>query len=276
MRGICFYVAYTVALAASPIYAQQTQPAAGPTMEQTITFIQDAFTTQGQFTSGGTTIDKQTIVLQSGCSPLLSMGLSNHSGRTQYVGILKLGSSDISSIAVIENGGYEVVLKGADYQQQLPDVVLRNTLQYQAGRAVPDHEWIVGLLESRRADSISIVTGDGIRWTAPLDTRTRALLYVSPSRGVAYNPMSVGDLADGDLVRLAPGRVKTRSGEDQYKGGHAIEDGALEITLIRKSIKGRQLVIVGRFQDKDIAERVAKAYVHAMALCHKDDQPSLF
>jgi hypothetical protein len=33
---------------------------------------------------------------------------------------------------------------------------------------------------------------------------------------------------------------------------------------------------VGVFRDKTTAERVAKAYIHAMVLCHKPEAPSLF
>jgi len=51
------------------------------------------------------------------------------------------------------------------------------------------------------------------------------------------------------------------------------------VTLKRPSSRTKgetETITIGTFYDKDLADRVAKAYIHAIVLCHKPEAPSLF
>lgn len=48
------------------------------------------------------------------------------------------------------------------------------------------------------------------------------------------------------------------------------------VSVLAKKAWTGQEVILGSFIGKDLAQRIAKAYIHAMVLCHKPEAPSLF
>jgi hypothetical protein len=249
----------------------QSQPVPGPSMEQTLSFINDVFTKDGDLRvpspTGNMARLAQSLQSQGAClteyrtiTKILDNGSlfdGDHNKRT----IVHFDGSDPLSVTVLPVAGTEffaVVIKKA-----LTDNIALS-LQDQAAHALAVQYVREGIIRSLSSDNMTFVSDLGEWIAVPLGSVDQ----VTDSTGlVASSTLEVGDLV----------YVIQRSATTVQKKGHpALASFTNSIAIERKPTSNLVSFNAGVFKDKDVADHVAKAYIHAMVLCHKPETPSLF
>jgi hypothetical protein len=132
-----------------------------------------------------------------------------------------------------------------------------------AFEALPPEYRIKAIVRSVSGGSLTIVTGQGHLVQVTLD-RSADVSVVGTG---GSSPGTASDIAVGDHLYLS--RYTTTEGKKAQTVGH-------QSVSVIKNTSAQQATTVGYFTDKDLADRAAKAFVHAIVLCHKDEKPPLF
>ena len=230
----------------------------GPTMEQTVGFISTALETQGTVKFRdlvGSHEEKTTIQLKEPCSLSISDGTST---KTMF----DLQRSDPRSVHVSEvrttPTTYRVTMDRAITWRELPE-------HPTPAPSAPKND-VDGIIYSIDLPMISVVPWRSNTLFTYIITK-KTLLFSTTSEGPKV--ISLSDVKIGDVVQMSPGKSN---------------DGATELQQLLDSgnineHSGKQSPGIAElfdFFDPDTAERVSKALIHAMVLCHKAEAPSLF
>jgi hypothetical protein len=214
--------------------ATPSQPVSGPTMEQTIAFINDAFRKTASFEfapekanpSGTTGWNKKC---------------ASQATYTQHFFLIRKQSTSFSvpsTLNMVSEGAHIIVTDA-------PTLDKNGCAKANAAG------------ETLTRSSVSTETG--VKSEVPLD---------------ALDPLSISiDLAPGDSRPILVGA------DDKPTSPYQVFPELFLLTVKQKPANGLGSpvsVTLGWFYDKPLAERVAKAFIHAIVLCHKPDAPSLF
>jgi hypothetical protein len=221
----------------------------GPTMEQTIDFISGLLTKQGAISN----INMQQIKLQAPCSA----EILNHRGHTNRY-FLDLSKSDPKSLSVIhydESSLYGLSLSRASYRL----VPLDNPAPA-SGPATHD---VSGLVHDISADQIVVASDDDNHlYVFGLSKKT---VMTTPTENYKLVDISPSEIKVGDRVSVIPSGIK--------KGVAQAENMVVFPVVYTTDPRVFDALV---FNDPDVAQRAAKALIHAIVLCHKPEGPSLF
>jgi hypothetical protein len=269
--------------------SQAVAPAFGPTMEQTVAFINESFQKQGDVTwNSESTLTSTTFIhsmkwsgqsvqLENACSlvetrkgtfrDIVRDNDSTHhtdhdttSVETSKT-VLSMNLTDPFSVSVepaSDSKYYAIFVKRAVFSFRALDVPSNAVFE-----ALPLEYRINAIVRSVSGSSLTIVTGAGHLVQVTLDSS--ADISVVGTGG--SSPATASDIAVGDHLDVS--RYMTTEGKKAQNVGH-------QSVSVTKTTSAERVMEVGYFTDKDLADRVAKALIHAIVLCHKDDKPSLF
>ena len=212
-------------------------PVAGPTMEQTVTFINDAFTKMGEFhyDAGDEIGAHQFPGYEETC------GLKRDSVEVHAQSI---SLQDVSALIFVSRGTKTITeteciadKHGKPQFDYTKKEFVTNVSTTKAG-LVTRNELHLDVVDPR---TVIVISNEVVRW----ETR---VIGVGPNLASDYYPL-----------KTTP------------------ETYTINIKRPSSQTKGvTETVAVGTFYDKDLADRVAKAYIHAIVLCHKPETPPLF
>jgi hypothetical protein len=131
--------------------------------------------------------------------------------------------------------------------------------------AVPKND-VNGIIYSIDLPKVSVVSYGNNTLIAYIITK-KTLLFSATSEGPKV--ISLSEVKVGDVVQMSPGKSKDGVTELQQ----LLDSGAPNE---RSNKRSPGIAEPFNFLDPDVAERVSKALIHAMVLCHKDEAPSLF
>ncbi|MBT9330008.1 hypothetical protein [Paracidobacterium acidisoli] len=261
-------------------FAQQSQAppapsAPGPTMEQTIAFINTGLAQDDALENKP--VRTRSVELSNGCSLVMTekrvAGPGNPAGNMDYPHYpkrysLHLDKTDPRSISISSAGdtpasGASVTISSAIWEEL--------DLPYQVTEPLPGSYQITGVVQSVSESSITIETLFNNLITIPVDPQ------------VGYSEMAEG-AGQGTRItkrRFSELRPSIHPGEginirrSPYEKLQSImkEDSVHLLSVNEKLPRNENFAY---FHSKDQAERIAKALIHAMVLCHKDQPPSLF
>lgn len=122
---------------------------------------------------------------------------------------------------------------------------------------------VFGIVTSLSGSKLTLVLDERRVADVPLDQETQFSYFPKPnSAGVSIATNSrISDIVPGDYVLVIRKLLDKRKRKAQQS-----------VQVVTNNY-GLPYVV---FTDKDLAERVAKAFIHAIVLCHKDDKPSPF
>jgi hypothetical protein len=270
-------------------HAQQIVPPNSPTqaiqgsaatMEQTIGFINDSFAKQGQVgwtlaesRDFGMTFLSQSVEFEAPCllvmrstveknSPYFNQG---HDKGTKIANI-DLERTDPNSVSVssIEAQGSavaQVKIGRAVFQWRALDVPSTTHAEM-----LPEEYTVSGIILSISGTSITLVTDKAKLVSFTLDNN--ADRYVSSEQ--SHVPVLINELSVGDYVEI------NRDVKTSGKGRKSKTETTQSLLNWEKKTSSPRPFTAGTFADQDTADRVAKAFIHAIVLCHKDNKPSLF
>jgi hypothetical protein len=248
-------------------------------MEQTIAFINESFAKQGDVTAGSIKRSGQSAQLEKACSLIATSTLttpallwSNALHDTTSVKsvetlrtVLALDRSDPLSVSIESSSDgtiHQVLIKRAVVDGFRALDVAADAV----AESLPEEYYINAIVRSVSGSSLMLVTGEGHLVQATLDSNAKFSISVSNGKS---GPGTAGDIAVGDHV----GIYRQTWTEGKGKKAQTIRDQSV---VINKNTAVKRAFSSGIFADKDLADRVAKAFVHAIVLCHKDDKPSPF
>ena len=236
----------------------------GPSMEQTVAFINEKYQQQGQLRldqggfGWGTHYD-QSVTLEGSCDLVVSESYSLEKtylgqpdgSRSTQVSVLHLDRSQPTSVSVETN----TFLPPVHFEVS----VGKSSTAYRVAATTSEAEprsfrggANQGVISSLSSDSFTFKSITG------------ALYVVHPTEGVTFRRHpDTGGLASEDDP---PAQFH------EFRVGDHISTNYKVVTLVEPSAR----FLLPAFKDKEDALRVAKALIHAMVLCHKDAKPSLF
>ena len=206
--------------------------AAGPTMEQTFAFINDAFTKMGEFHYDAG--DEYSAPPYGDFQGLCAVKSDDMTVHAQSI-LISTGSTLIYTSSVT---------KTINDKECVPD---------KHGRPVMDkatNELVIHVLVTKEEVPVRQDLHLDI-----LDPRTISVVSNEVVRSSIFLVSGVGTW---------PGKTNPET---------------FSVTLKRPSSRTKgetETITIGTFYDKDLADRVAKAYIHAIVLCHKPETPPLF
>jgi hypothetical protein len=210
--------------------------AAGPTMEITLSFINEAFKKTGEF----------------------HYDAGDEIGPPQFPGYE--GSCGQKSDSV------EVHTQSVSLQDNSALIFVSSST-----KTITDTECIA----DKHGAKIDKATN---RFVTNVSTTKADLVTRNELRLDAVDPRTV-IVASNEVVRwsIRSTGVDTNLESGYYPAKTTPETYIINIKRPSSQTKGViETVAVGTFYDKDLADRVAKAYIHAIVLCHKPEAPSLF
>jgi hypothetical protein len=262
MKYLCRIALFCLGILSLQAQAQATAPAPGPTMDQTIAFINDSFSKRGSFTTDGT--DKisylvvkynlQSVRQENTCTLAISRTWEqNRPGNTDNIGLdptdglhrdrweLFLDRTDPLSVTVRASDSstpptYFVAINGSAFNRPIPEVPANATPE-----TLPATYKVHGFVHSVSGNSLTLISEDG-----------KLLILKNPPND---------NYAEGDYIEV------TRKPLGSVFG---------LVYNLERSSTGQRSLDTAVFTDKSLADRVAKAFVHAIVLCHKDDKPPPF
>lgn len=262
-------------------------PTQGPTMEETIAFINDAYASVGMRTSGGEYLHGKvrqsgplslqlvktcSVVLQdvARVEPRIGDGFAEFNGLGFSRMLLDLSKTDPLSVSVEESTTtptrFQVVASNAYFATELAPEVPAGTAPTPAPPApIPFKIWN-SWVQATSGTSIVVVTGFGKLTSLPLDS------------DIKIDKMVDGHFYPGSIADIKPGAwIDTERKVTTDKKGKAVGTHE-EMTNINdvSAPQSKKEAHLGSFDDKDQAERGAKAYIHAIVICYKSPAPSLF
>ncbi|MDR3751269.1 MAG: hypothetical protein P4K94_07250 [Terracidiphilus sp.] len=207
-------------------------PASGPTMEQTVAFINDTFAKIGEFH------------YNAGDEPSVSAGSDNQ-------GLCAIKRDDMAVHA------------------QSISISTDSTLTFtsSATKTINDTECVPD-----KHGKLVIDKATGNLATNVLVTKEEVLVRQELHLD-ALDPRTIS-VVSNEVVRTS---IRLLTGKDTWPGKTIPETFSVTIKRPSSETKGNtEMITIGTFYDKDLADRVAKAYIHAIVLCHKPEAPSLF
>lgn len=280
-------VASILASAASSLHAQTPDPiqtrtaptsAPGPTMDQTIAFLNETLAKQAGVTysyssDASETIERQTYQLEGVCSVKVSSTIgkragpsgindkhlqeveqkrNNHKGTRQWV--LFLDRTDPLTVRVLPEGNpqtaFSVMIAKAVFQNQPIDIVDSTHIE-----KLPSEYDEYGVVQTVSGKSLTIVTDNG------------RLIGFTPDRKIQLlGDAQTSDPSHGDWVNIS----RATFGSFPKVVG--------ETLVLEKTSDSEKPFSFAYLTSQDQADRIAKALIHALVLCHKDGdaKPSLF
>jgi hypothetical protein len=267
----------------SHLQAQTVASAPPPTMEQTVNFINDAFAKQGTIASNSSTVTvtyrAQSVQLENECSLIFTSDVQtnftespilNQGSTRKYV--IHLDGSDPLSVTVKPQNMSTSVLYIAALEKAIVDWRALKPSEQGSPAPLSATYFIGGIVRSISGSSVTLVTDTGWVQTITLDADAE-VSFPSQRQSSGEFVSAKGNLTDiaaGDHVSVL------RASVDPKGKGRPKDFVYSQSVTLSKNSSSPQLVLLGAFTDKDLAERVAKAYIHAMVLCHKSGAPSLF
>ena len=253
------------------------QPGSGPTIEQTIDFINQAFAKRGPLTvdlsdNGGgqnltmkTTYKAQELKLEAGCSLAYAQ---THFDFTSVAGeaadyfvnknyevtdhfLLRLDSSDAPEISVTSNSS------GTPNVYWIKDNIPFKQLPYETQDQTPTPfppskgYSFAGFVRSVSGSTVVAITDYG----------KLVSIELFPKAEITYS---------GNATSISPGAFITASDIGPvFKKKEHLSQNIVDADHVAHPF-------FGPFPTEGEAKRVAKALIHAMVLCHKDTAPSVF
>jgi hypothetical protein len=263
--------------AQSPVPTFPAPPATSPTMEQTLNFMNESLVGQGEFTYDASDYLKQTISAQKvqlvgTCGMLVdsklvqrsSLGLGN-AVKTYFLKFLvRLDRTDPLSISVVPdsempNTAYDVVAKRTSFTVQ----------PAQTNATVPtvlpsSNYGISGIVRATSGNTLTVISGDG----RLLDITVVNDAFISKNQTTlsGVGNIGIGDIVAGDLVNISE-TIETK--------GSKIKSIQQQV-MVTTNTEDPRWLIVARFSEKETAEHMAKAFLHAVILCNKTAKAPLF
>jgi hypothetical protein len=245
-------------------------PAAGPTMDQTVGFINESLQRQGVFVTKDDTFSvnylAQSTQLVGACSMDLYMTI-NKTGllyafkdQSTFHYNLNLGRSDARSVSVehyASNPDSYFLTVSRAVAERIP---LENPVAAPSRVGSDD---VGGIVHSIAEGLVTIQTNDDN--TLMSYTLTRNTIILGHTTGTESSVMAVGDIKVGDVVFVTPGRTK-----------NGVTEAKTFISFGNSNSTTPSFHRFFTFTDEDLADRVAKAFIHAMVLCHKPEAAPLF
>jgi hypothetical protein len=245
----------------------------GPTMEQTIAFLNGLLTKQGEFElppgmNFTARIMLQQVQLQAPCTldvhtTRRDTDDTGHTYSSSFRYLLDLEKTDPKSLQVSKQESkqhpgtvaYDVTMDRASWRQ----VPLENPTDANPPLLT---KGTYGILLTKQQNNIYVFQTE--------DTNQRYPFWVTNATGlrVQHGDVTVQGATFNDVHAGDPIFVDV-SGQ---KNGFAIASTLIDFGASDSLSKFDHLV----FNDSDRTERAAKALIHAMVLCHKADEPSLF
>ncbi len=235
-----------------------------PTMEQTVDFLsgllrkQDIFDVQ--YFAGGPIrkFSMQQVSLLAPCT-LEVLNRSKFSDKDDVPSTerykLDLAKSDPKSLHVSPNQvnlpTYEIVVDRASYQ--------RVPLESAKTASAPPAREVNGLVSEISGNQIVIASSDdNLLYTFVITKKT---WITKDEQGI-----SLSEVRLGDEVKAVPQDTKKGQTETKF----------LIVSTNNQNTANPHTFVPFIFIDPDVAQRAAKALIHAIVLCHKDEGPSLF
>lgn len=251
---------------------------ASPTMEQTIAFINESLSKQGEFEVHSQnfvkTFGRQSVRLDQGCllerstpykDQFLDSPILNQTGTRRELLHLDLTDARRVSLQAMENGNpvyYEIFLEKAVYDFRPLDV--------QPQAHIPDLNGdytVNGIVKAVTSTFLTLITDEAAEVNVPFDMGAEVMRR--PPYSSEEMKTDLSDIAAGDSVHIY------RTSNEIIVKKKKVDKFDQHIILI-KNTGAPQKFSFASFVDKDSAQRVAKALIHAIVLCHKDQPAPLF
>jgi hypothetical protein len=263
--------------------AQAQTPDSGPTMSQTVDFINKALTSRGgDGHTTGLAVISQDFTLENSCSLVLrSVDIftidayrNNSLMSGQFISrrSLSLEHSDPLSVSTAKDGEwYEITIGKAVIEARYPD-----SASLPPPVVLPEEFVSFGKVQSVSDGDLHIATVYGKSVILHLQANPK----VSQHTDTVDVPASVSDITQDSEISFAQTKVQDAPGEKKKGAFTHSEQVAVThleqvIVIYKKSSQPRPYPFLS-FPDEDTAQRVAKALIHAMVLCNKPETPSLF
>lgn len=257
--------------------ASPTSMLPGPTMDQTVAFINETLVKEGDFPAPGSTriYGAYQILAVKEEAPSLEKPCSLVAGQTIQT-VLHLDKTDPLSVS-IEQGEtvdgvptYRLVIARAVFDWKIAGEENRTADSAQPPfimQAENNFQPTRGVVRSITPTELTYVPSRGKVVTIRLrpDTKATANPAYPPFLRENSYETSATAIAVGDLVEVYPG----------IKPNGRVDPNTFIILRTVKSLRP-QRYFGPLFRDGDLAKRTAKAYIHAIVLCHADQKPSLF
>lgn len=255
------------AIAATTTSAQQS----GPSMNETITFLKETYEKRPNETFRvsvtNSTYTEQEVIVDSPESCRLQITYDDLYQDQTFMHfkrrlVLALDASDPLSISVVRGATdddtptpyFLVTVKrtiGVNYRLPLPVHDDRPVLD----RAKLKPGFLAGFVLSISPTEFTIIAQDENRWRF-------ALPVPHPVITRDDTTATMSDVQVGDELTYEPSDTENK----------------LKFKSLAERAVGKQYIVAGlpTLPDEETANRVAKALIHAMVLCHKDEKPSPF
>jgi hypothetical protein len=259
------------------LHAQTPASQTGPSMEQTIAFINDVLAREGEgMVFPNMRLVSRNLVLQKDCSVLSRTTYFQtvppedpsawRNGEVTGVARLRLDQSDPLTVSIKKVAGLaEVSIEKGVLESEYPTVASSAQPVDLTGSAV-----LIGKIQSFVAPELVLLSGDTgklLRFQVGPTARVFFLFDGGSSTGATLN-----DLVPGAVVYLDQKMIPNADGKGHHQLGTHLEH---TISIYRPPTKPTH-VVPFTFSDQETAEHVAKALIHAMVLCHRDVAPPLF
>lgn len=232
--------------------------AAGPTMEQTIAFINERLAKQGE-----------TFQLSNKCDLVHTITHADpdtpgkiYTGRSLF----RLDHTDPLSIEV-----FPYAIDGVTtYTLEAKRAVCLN-LPGPTSATVPtvhppSNYELVAIVHAVSEKVLTVISSDGQLLDIPLVDGVEVRREDVTANGVNMPVTNVSDIAVGDMVSIS---------EELKMKGSKIKSIDQSI-LVTKNTEAQKEYAFAVLSDKETAEHLAKAFIHAIVLCHKPEVPALF
>ena len=262
------------ALAPAALAQSSSAPPSGPTMQQTVDFINETLRAEGDYPEPGSNrgvgiwqafrVSENLVSLDGPCS--LAAG-------SDLLTVLHLDKTDPLSVSLLTEKAedaptYRLVIERAVFDWKTPAQKTGD-----AETAVPPYTvfgggYILqrGIVRSITPTEITYVPAPGKFVTLRINQDVRVLDSSTHPPFSGDTQTSVSAFRIGDLAEAQP--ALSNKGQREKSGPYTM-------TRVAKSIR-TQSFWGPLFRDRTLAERTAKAYVHAIVLCRRDEKPSLF
>jgi hypothetical protein len=252
-------------------------PVHGPTMEQTIAFINDAMAGKDLFHS--TPI---SVIYQDGCSVLMRAHLVQAAppNDTEVVHI-KLDQSDPLTVSAAQyGGGGFFVTVGHLFAEVVWPAVPSSAIPIDLTGV--QTEVSLGRIQSVVGSNVVVLSDSGQLFRFQL--LPKATIRLDKPLTLTYEVGAASNLLPGAFIDLwqyegyDPKKPTKRQGIEQLIKISLLDEGTIPfhyLPFIRQIPKYPDVTLFASM-DQKTAESVAKAWIHAMVLCYKPAKPSLF
>jgi hypothetical protein len=247
--------------------APATTPPPGPTMEETVAFINQVFTDRGPIAAESGFYKEQGLKLQGGCAleytqvsilptdgktsgdPTLNR---NREKRARF--LIHLDSSKVPNFSVKKVADNYFIVGNIDYKQLSYETNDQKPMPVHFG----DDLKFRGSIRSISGETMTVVTEEGKLISVELRNRYRYQTEVNISYAGTISSLAPDEFVDTDV----------HFKDTFWSSGRFVQNIKVSDHIDSPTF--------GPFPSEDAATRAAKAFIHSMVLCHNDSKPSLF